>query len=76
MQETIETWIATLKALPGYPWLPCPICKSDEGCDHPVPERARAAIPGLVLPVYSSEPGGGAHQGKPGAPSLPRSAHD
>ncbi|MEX3764500.1 hypothetical protein [Paraburkholderia phenoliruptrix] len=28
----------------GYPWLPCPICKGVEGCDHAVPERARAAI--------------------------------
>lgn len=28
---------------PGYPWLPCPICKGVEGCDHTVPERARAS---------------------------------
>jgi hypothetical protein len=42
--------VATLKALPGYPWSPCPICKSKEGCCHTFPERARAAIPGLVLP--------------------------
>jgi Lar family restriction alleviation protein len=32
-----------LQAL-GYPWLPCPICKGTEGCDHSVPERARAAL--------------------------------
>jgi hypothetical protein len=25
------------------PYLPCPICKGIEGCDHPVPERKRAA---------------------------------
>jgi hypothetical protein len=42
---------ATLEAIPGYPWLPCPICRGVEGCDHCVPERARAALPGLVLPV-------------------------
>lgn len=36
-----------LKALPGYPFLPCPICKGTEGCDHSVPERARTAHPGL-----------------------------
>lgn len=37
-------WTAQfLRALPGYPWLPCPICKGTEGCDHPAPERARAA---------------------------------
>lgn len=31
------------KSLRGYPWLPCPICKGVEGCDHPAPERARAS---------------------------------
>jgi hypothetical protein len=41
--------VATLHALPGYPWLPCPICHCTEGCDHTVPERARAALPGLHL---------------------------
>jgi hypothetical protein len=49
--ETLGTQIATLKALPGYPWLPCPICGGNEGCSHVAPERARAAIPGLVLPI-------------------------
>jgi hypothetical protein len=38
---------ADLMALPGYPWLPCPICKGTEGCAHSVPERARTAHPGL-----------------------------
>lgn len=38
-----------VEALPGYPWLPCPICHGTEGCDHSVPERARTAHPGLVL---------------------------
>ena len=43
-------------ALPGYPWLPCPICKLEGypnavgSCDHTVKERARAAHPGLHLP--------------------------
>lgn len=32
-----------LRMLPGYPFLPCPICKGTEGCDHAVPERARAS---------------------------------
>ena len=41
----------TLKALPQYPWLPCPICRNVEGCDHTIPERARAALPTLVLPI-------------------------
>jgi hypothetical protein len=38
------------RALPGYPWLPCPICGFNGSCDHTVLERARAAHPGLVLP--------------------------
>ncbi len=51
-----EEWFATLKAIPGYPWLPCPICSGGEGCDHSVPERARAAIPGLVLSPLHRKP--------------------
>lgn len=31
-----------LDSIPGYPFLPCPICKGIEGCDHSVPERAEA----------------------------------
>jgi hypothetical protein len=31
-----------LDAIPGYPFLPCPICKGVEGCNHSVPERAEA----------------------------------
>jgi hypothetical protein len=38
-----------LKTLPGYPWLPCPICKGIEGCDHTVWERAHRALPGLTF---------------------------
>lgn len=49
---------AMFKALPGYPWLPCPICKGTGSCDDTVLERARAAIPGLILPGYE----GGARQ--------------
>jgi len=37
-----------LENLPGYPFLPCPICHGIEGCDHAVPERARATHPGLI----------------------------
>ena len=45
----------TLRALPGYPWLPCPICKREGyanavgSCDHVAAERAQASLPGLVL---------------------------
>lgn len=39
---------AFLEALPGYPFLPCPICKGVEGCDHSVPERARAKLAGFT----------------------------
>lgn len=43
-------WV--LRGLPGYPFLPCPICGySGDSCDHTGYERARAAIPGLVLDV-------------------------
>ena len=40
---------AMFVALPGYPWLPCPICGGIEGCSDTVRERARAAHPGLNL---------------------------
>lgn len=50
--DDIKQRVDTLKALPGYPWVPCPICNGGpEGCCHTFPERARAAIPGLVLPI-------------------------
>lgn len=39
--------IQNLIALPGYPFMPCPICHGVESCDHTVPERARASHPGL-----------------------------
>lgn len=44
----------TFKMLPGYPFLPCPLCIRDGfkglgGCDHTVLERAQATHPGLVL---------------------------
>lgn len=53
--EINSAWDAdTLAAMPGYPWIPCPICKGIEGCDHAVPERARAALPSLVLPRQRS----------------------
>ncbi len=31
------------KRVAHYPFLPCPICNGIEGCDHTIPERARAA---------------------------------
>ncbi len=31
-----------LDSIPGYPFLPCPICLGTEGCDHTVVERATA----------------------------------
>jgi hypothetical protein len=42
-----EAFRKTLRALPGYPWLPCPICKGTGSCDHIAAERAQAALPGL-----------------------------
>ncbi len=44
-----------LRDLPGYPWLPCPICGGTESCDHTGRERARAALPNLYLPSSSKE---------------------
>lgn len=41
-----------LRSLPGWPFLPCPICHGTQGCDHSGPERARAAIPNLVVPNF------------------------
>lgn len=40
-----------LRGLPGYPFLPCPICHGVEGCDHSVPERARATHPSFFQPI-------------------------
>ena len=48
--EKREAFRKTLRALPGYPWLPCPICGYTGSCDHIAAERAQAALPGLVLP--------------------------
>lgn len=43
----------TFTAVPGYPFLPCPICVSEGfkgmACDHTVLERARATHPGLHM---------------------------
>ena len=47
--EKRKAFRETLRALPGYPWLPCPICKGTGSCDHIAAERAQASIPGLVL---------------------------
>lgn len=45
---------ALFSALPGYPFLPCPICvgegfKGMDGCDHTALERAQATHPGFTL---------------------------
>lgn len=34
---------STLRYLPGYPFLPCPICQGTESCDHTLLERAHGA---------------------------------
>ena len=47
--EKGDLFSRSLRALPGYPWLPCPICQGTGSCDHTGAERARAAIPGLVF---------------------------
>lgn len=45
-----EGW-SELPALPGFPFLPCPICHGTEGCDHTAYERARAAHPAFFRPI-------------------------
>lgn len=49
-REVVSIW----ETLPGYPWLPCPICGGTEGCDHTVPERARAAIAAKIAAAYKA----------------------
>lgn len=39
-----ERHFSLLKSLPGFPWLPCPVCRMSEGCSHSYPERIRAAF--------------------------------
>lgn len=52
---------SVFEALPGYPFLPCPICADEgfpsatESCDHTVLERARRTHPGLILALQSAE---------------------
>lgn len=41
-EERRKAFRATLHAMPGWPWLPCPICRGIESCDHTAVERARA----------------------------------
>lgn len=38
-----EAFRKTLRAIPGYPWLPCPICHHTASCEHIAAERAKAA---------------------------------
>ncbi len=49
-----EGW-SDLPALPGFPFLPCPICRGIESCDHTGYERANAAHPGFSRPLNSSQ---------------------
>jgi len=50
---TVErVWEIDLTKLDGYPFLPCPICNGVEGCDHTVPERARATGLNLFMQPY------------------------
>jgi hypothetical protein len=53
VQDPAGEWVSrahlVFRDLPGYPWLPCPICGGTESCDDTVLERARRAIPGLQL---------------------------
>lgn len=41
--ERRQAFRQTLRAMPGYPWLPCPICHVTHSCDHIAAERALAA---------------------------------
>ena len=59
MSASASKWDAdNIRALPGYPWLPCPICKGAEGCDHAAPERARAANPAVASMLIRLTPTG------------------
>lgn len=55
MSQADPKQASIFRAMPGYPWLPCPICKQEgypnaiESCDHTVLERARVAHPSLVI---------------------------
>lgn len=62
MAEIDPKWTKDIiRKLPGYPWLPCPVCKSEGypnavgSCDHTALERARAALPSLHLPEQLAE---------------------
>lgn len=48
LMSVSEGMVEVLQSLPGYPWLPCPICNGTEGCDHSVLERRRAALQAAI----------------------------
>lgn len=37
-----------IKQIQTYPYLPCPICRGVEGCDHTVPERRQEATRQMI----------------------------
>lgn len=41
-EQEAEMVVKALDAIPGYPFLPCPLCGGVEGCDHGIVERATA----------------------------------
>lgn len=49
-ERTKVFWAQALRALPGYPFLPCPICGGVEGCSHTGWERAKAAGHNVIVP--------------------------
>lgn len=57
-RDYAETFIRhqQLRVLSGHPWLPCPICKGSEGCDHSYLERARADGHNIVLSGQDAPP--------------------
>jgi hypothetical protein len=52
LRSRVATLKAAVDAQPTY--LPCPICNGVEGCDHPFPERRRAA----EKPIYQQRAAG------------------
>jgi hypothetical protein len=51
LSNLVEAQATATQPAQTSPYLPCPICKGVEGCDHTVPERARAAQTERALTV-------------------------
>jgi hypothetical protein len=56
LSNLVEAQATATQPAQTSPYLPCPICKGVEGCDHTVPERARAAQTERALTDEQPEP--------------------